>query len=44
MMSEFTQAFAAAGRLIATADADLFEIVALSLRVSLTCAFPAAVR
>jgi tungstate transport system permease protein len=43
MMSEFTQAFAAAGRLIATADADLFEIVALSLRVSLTAVAIAAV-
>jgi len=43
MMSEFTQAFAAAGRLITTADADLFEIVALSLRVSLTAVAIAAV-
>lgn len=35
-MGEFSQAFAAAGRMLVGLDPDLLEIVALSLRVSLT--------
>ena len=41
-MNEFTEAFNAAGGMIANADADLVEIVALSLRVSLTAVAAAA--
>jgi tungstate transport system permease protein len=41
-MSEFTDAFTTAAGLIATADADLVEIVVLSLRVSLTAVAVAA--
>ena len=42
-MSDFLDAFARAFELIATLDDDLIEIVALSLRVSLTAVFFAAV-
>jgi tungstate transport system permease protein len=41
-MSDFTDAFATAGALIFSADADLVEIVALSLQVSLTAVAVAA--
>jgi tungstate transport system permease protein len=41
-MNEFSEAFGAAGRMIATLDRDLVEIVALSLRVSLTAVTLAA--
>ena len=41
-MSSFSEAFATAGRLIVEFDADLVEIVALSLRVSLTAVLIAA--
>jgi tungstate transport system permease protein len=41
-MNEFSEAFGAAGRMIATLDRDLVEIVALSLRVSLSAVAVAA--
>lgn len=42
-MGGFGEAFAAAGRLLASADADLLEVVLLSLRVSLTATVVACV-